>query len=529
MITPELEQILMDPEEFLGRLKILNQNNQIAYLFPFWYEQFEWLKALCSGKRYVLGLKPRQVGFTTITCAFLFWLLYTARDPLMCLQMIHDEDAMTRIAEMIRVFALTLPMELRPGLVINNAKRTRFGHNGAHFLRLLAGGRGQGRSWTANHLHATEMAKWPQGSAANRNDESGGPADEEVFASVMATMHDERRRIIIESTGNGPKGLFYKLYEQAKVDPEWAFVFVPWHRVPRYQAPVIDSKALESDLDDEEVRIRKDFDLTLEQLMWRRNKIRSERWSPIRFRREYPLTDLEPFLLAESGWFKQDRLVAMLRWATMRNQLGAPENPEQVFKAYESHRRYGFALDPAGGTGGDEASLNGMREDALQVYTWNSNKASPYEQAQHVARVSGMYGNPPVLVEANHMGSVVIREIQRIGTVQLWTTPEGKFFTSTGGTAGHSKRDVMAHARDVLDSGHTIWNDPEAIRQAQKIVEKPNGKIEGSGSSHDDRAYGNCLALWTIRKYRHESATLETERERLRNIERQMRRFEHGS
>lgn len=524
--SSEVEAIFGNPEEFISRLRILNENNAVRYLFPFWYEQVAWLQALLGGKRYILGLKPRQVGFTTVTAAFLFWIAYTSRDPILILQMMHDEDAMDRMAEMVRVFSMTMPAELRPRLAINNKKRTRLAHNNAHFFRLLAGGRGQFRSWTANHLHATEMAKWPSGSAANRGDDEGGATDEEVWNSTLAAMHDPARRIIVESTGNGPRGLFFDLYQRAKASPEWEFVFVPWSRVPRYQEPIGDPHEFADTLDDDEQRLIREFDLSLEQINWRRTKMLTEGWSKTRFRREYPLTDMEPFLLSESNWFNQERLNAMLRWIGIQGRLGEPVEEYREYKAYESHRRYGFALDPAGGTMNDEASITGLRDDALQVCSWHSNTASPYEQAQWVCRLSGLYGKPPFLIEKNHMGAVVIREVQRMGGVNLWVDEEGKFFSSTGGSAGNSKRDVMAYSREVIGGGHTICNDAETLRQAQRVVEKHNGKVEGSGKNKDDRIMAYSLALWVIRRYRYEADSLEDERERLRNIERQMRRWE---
>lgn len=497
-VARRLQEIVSDEEAFIHRLKIMGTTNRIVDLDPFLPEQEAWARTIFR-HRMSLGIKPRQVGFTTVSAAYIFYLLYTSPDPEIALSVVHELDAIERLHMMHGIFHDGLPPELQYGFSPDNLRSQRFQHNKATARRLLAGGRGQGRSWTANHLHATEMAKWPRASAADTTSEaSAGGSDEEVFASVMATVHDEGGRIIVESTGNGPHGIFYDLYEQAKEDPEWGFVFIPWTAVDRYRVPLddLDAIELEKDLDDEETDLVKNKGVTLPQIAWRRRKMRTLKMTPIRFKREYPLTDLEPFLTSESGWFDIEVLLELLAGC---EQLKG-DDPVVRFRPAEPGRRYALGVDTAGGTGGDEASITVLRDDWVEVCHWSSEFAKPPEQARMLARLAAEYGPASgsmslANIEANKYGVRVIARAEEAG-VPLWRREDGDYWW----TSQQSKRDLFDEGREWVDSRWVILKDAESIRQMTKIVEKPGGQIEPSGKSgkrriKDDRCMSKMLAI----------------------------------
>lgn len=517
-VRAAIAHIRRKPREFIRRLRIVGVDEKgrakRMRLATLWPEQVPWLEALLTC-RYILGIKPRQVGFSTITIAYFVWKVLTSTEPRLVLQMVHEIGAMTRFMRMLRVFILGLPAELRPRLKPNNLVETVIANydDDRGWNRLLAGGAGQGRSWTYTDIHATEMSKWRVGTAATANDE-GQPADEEAWTSALATIHDaEWGQVVVESTGNGARGLFYGLYSTAKVDPNWRLVFTPWSAVRRYRIALTPGEAevLHRDLDRKELKLAEDFGLDLEQLAWRRHRIRVLKGSELMFRREYPLTDLEPFLLAESGWFDQEALVVML---TFCPQLSASQERFVVWERYQEGRGYVLSLDTSGGTGRDEASLHVLRDDGTQVATWNHDRALPDEQALMVARVSNLYRRPITIIERNKFGAQVIERLPP--TVNLWKDAKGETFW----TDPSSKRQIFVHAREVMNAQRTIPRDAETIRQAQKIVEKPNGRIEGRGESHDDRIMSYVLALWALRKlWRSDSdVKLNQQKESFRRI-----------
>lgn len=519
----QLRALRADPRRAVLKLHIEDMHNALRPIGTYLPEQEAWIEALCTSQ-YVLAVKPRQLGFTTITLAFLFLKALWSRFGRKCLSMVHEESALERLQVMTRVFHDNLPVEIQPGYEKNNltvtqlAKVARDGRSipGSMLVRQLAGGRGQARSWTYNDYHATEMSKWPSGTSAKRSQE-GRSADEEAFGSAISTIHDPTASVIVESTGDGPRGLFFDLYQQAVTDPKWAFVFQKWTDVARYSERLTDpqARALEADLDSDERNLVRKFGLTLGQIAWRRTKMKTLRMTGITFRREFPLTDMEPFLLDESGWFNQEALVSLLQHVP---SLGASAETLRVFLPYDPRRKYSVGMDTSGGVGRDESVIHVLRDDLAHAAIWATNKASPAEQAHMLFRVGTMFGNPPSIVEANNHGLDVITRAQPLG-VNLWRDEDGGWFWSTGSRNGNSKRMACVHMREVIDNEWTIINDAQTIRQCQKVVERQNGNIEAT-AGHDDRFYAYALALWGTRKFwrGYEAAKLDTERDRVRRI-----------
>lgn len=529
-LVTEWEKVRDDGREFIRRLYIEDYQNRRRRLDPLWDEQVHWVDALFTSN-WVFGLKPRQVGFTTVTAAFLFWKVLTSGKARRVLQMVHEQSAMRRIAHMMRFFHRNLPPEIRPKLSPNSVLETVFSHNDGGFARLLAGGTGQARSWTYTDLHATEMSKWRRRTAANTNEE-GNSTDEETFASAMNTIHDPTASVIVESTASGPYGLHYRLYRQALKGAPWKFVFVPWNVCRRYRIEGLSEQERGELLDSlttrEERLMQPPFCLDVEQLAWRRQKILSLGSSELTFRRDFPLTHDEPWKLDEKGWFDQQILSDMLGWIEDNLDAGRPRvaGEPTFYQPFEPGRRYVLGGDTSGGVGADEAACHILRDDMVHCATWASNTTHPLEQAVQFVRMADMYserGNRClVAIEANKDGLQVIERAEALGanTYRDYTTnPKGSHFWSTGGTAGDMGRRAYSHARQVVDGEWAVVQDPETVRQLQKIVEKPNGKIEATGDEHDDRADAWVLALWAGRDiWRRQRDDVEREKDRIGTI-----------
>lgn len=517
----KLKEVWDDPDQFRSRLVIENLQNRTQMLgdgvrdpddpestglLP---EQLDMLNALRQFS-FVVAIKPRQVGFTTLTTLWFFAKTYRAKYPHRVLQTCHEPMAVKRVRKMVEVAYEGLPPELQFGMK-SNAEVTEFGHNGAAFHRALAGARGQGRSWTYNDAQFTEMGKYPKSSSARTaGDEE---ADADLFASVQATIHDPDGQVVVESTGNGPYGLFYELVSLLAEDPTLAasadgigFVFVPWSKVARYRRPV----PPDFEPTDEERALMTTFGLDLGQIAWRRWKMKTSRMTRTRFQREYPLTWNEPFRIETAGWFSSDALNALAARVPVERM-----NDKAEFRQWEPPlvgRYYFIGVDTSGGVGRDEAVIVVLRDDLVQVAQWQSRKASPTEQALMVNRIAGLYRGL-VLVENNKYGKQVNETLEKLG-VKLWMDDENRYFCTTGSNAGDSKREMMTWARDVVDGMMCEVADPGITHQLSLIVEKSLGNIEARDERHDDRAIAFCLALWCARKHIVHHRSVDPDKER---------------
>lgn len=528
-MTPELVQKWMalrdDPRRFVRRLHIQDFHNRLRPIETLLPEQVAWFEALLEHRR-VLGVKPRQGGWSTITNAFLFWKAYTSRHPRQILSMVHEDGSLRRFKQMVRLFWKHLPPELRAPLTIDNDDVIEFGHNGSAFHRLLAGGGGQARSYTFSDLYATEMGKWKMRTASNTSRERSSTQDE-TWASALATLHDPTAHIIVESTGAGPFGLYHDLYKKS-LDPKssWHLVFVPWTKFDRYQLPLSrdERRDLEQELDEEEQHLVRHFGVTLEQLAWRRLKMSDDNLSPTLFRREYPITHSEPFLADAHLWFDPKALAVMEKFARR------PKLPWEPYIPPQPGRRYLISGDTAGGTGGDESSFKVIRDDLVECASLDGNTWPPHQQAQQVARLSQLYTvqgcRPPVIIEANRFGLDVIRACEDLG-LNTWKDDDNDDFWTLGKAAGNTKRQAYVHARRIINDQLCTVTDAPTVAQLQTIVEKADGRIEAPGDSkrdppigHDDRADAFVIGLWGAHTmgWRPDRESVDTERDRIRRI-----------
>lgn len=486
---------------FVPRLQIIGRTGRVQRLAPLEPEQGKFVRAWGDGRRKICVLKPRQIGQTTITQACIFHAAYVSPDPIGILTLGHESGACARVNQMHRQFVRGLPGPLRPPLAKDNANEIVLGHNGAVLRQVMAGGRGQARSFTYQMLVATEMAFWPRGSASV----AGTDVDRDVWASALSTLHHgPHTRIVVESTGNGPSGVFYDIVRTARESKEWLFLFYPWHSFASYTIEPPEGYAPTP----EERELLQLYGLTPGQLAWRRQKLVDEGISERRFRCEYPFTWEDPFLLTESSWFDAEllnRVLARVPHAWRRNSL---DGPLRVYHRPEPGRRYFAGFDTSGGTGRDDAALVILRDDLEVVLAWSDNRSPPHMQADTATSLCGTY-NALVLTEENNYGRQVIARMEYLGA-KTWKDDKAKNFISLGGRAGQSKKMVYGFARHLINDAVACSadaklpariNDEDLLAQLLVVREDEAGAIEAPAGRHDDLADAYVFALWCGRHH----------------------------
>ena len=163
------------------------------------------------------------------------------------------------------------------------------------YLVSVATGEGAGRSATAQFLHASEAAFWPD-----------LPLQ---MASLLQTVPDiDGTEVIIESTANGYND-FFSLWRKAETgESEFLPIFLPWSLDPGYRRKVEPDFVMDS----EEKKLAELHNLDIEQIAWRRAKI-SQLGSSEYFAQEYPITPSEAFISSTFDSFIPASLVIAAR------------------------------------------------------------------------------------------------------------------------------------------------------------------------------------------------------------------------
>ena len=264
----------------------------------------------------IIILKARQMGFSTLTGAIIFWMAATASN-VRCMIVAHKEEATNNLFQMYKRFYENLPDRIKPMSQASNAQElvfdrpSRYRGNakglGSRIRCATAGGQGVGRSFTLKALHLSEVAFWP------------GDKAETLLGLLQAVPDVPGTLVIMESTANGFEE-FKKRWDDAEEaqrngDPDgYIPIFFAWFEMAEYRRAVPpDWKRTE-----EEETLAETFGLCDEQLAWRRWAIRNLCGGDLnRFRQEYPATPDEAFISTGQCVFDKD--ILMLRRKQVRD------------------------------------------------------------------------------------------------------------------------------------------------------------------------------------------------------------------
>jgi len=173
-----------------------------------------------------------------------------------------------------------------------------FTDNGSTCFARTSGNFSAGRGDTFHHLHASEIPMWQD-------------PDETLTSVLQAVPETPASSIFFESTAKGAQGAFYDAWRAAESgQSDFIPFFAPWYWDPAYViqfAGEDQRNAFARTLDHTERRLLDQHRITLEQLAWRRHKIRNAlQGSEAKFRQEFPSSATEAFLTTGSPVFNAD-------------------------------------------------------------------------------------------------------------------------------------------------------------------------------------------------------------------------------
>ena len=240
-----------------------------------------------TGRARGIILKGRQQGISTYIAAR-FYRRATLHRGVGVYILAHEQAASDNLFKMVDRFQVNNPIAPHTG--VSNVKELEFDKLDSSYVVATAGQKAGGRGRTINLFHGSEVAFW----------QSAG----EHFASSVQTVPDmPGTEILLESTGNGASGEFYERWQDASAGVgDYIPIFVPWFWQTEYSRPVgpeFELSEVPGDNGVSEKEYAKLFDLTLEQMAWRRAKV-AELRSVQLFDQEYPASPEMAFSSADA-------------------------------------------------------------------------------------------------------------------------------------------------------------------------------------------------------------------------------------
>lgn len=230
-----------------------------------------------TGKVRMIVLKARQVGISTYTAARYFEKALREYDRKVFI-LTHLAQSTDALFNIVRTFQANMPFITDT----NTLSKTSLSLADTRSEYAVGTARSQavGRGMTIQMFHGSELGFWEN-------------AEENAAAIMQAVPNVDGSEIILESTANGVGNAFHTMAMEAIHDKDSPFqlCFLPWYIHEEYTLP---TDSIEYRLDDKEIEIKRAFNLSDGQLLWRRAKIK-ELTREFLFKQEYPCTPQEAF------------------------------------------------------------------------------------------------------------------------------------------------------------------------------------------------------------------------------------------
>ena len=396
----------------------------------------------------LICLKARQMGMSTLFGGLLFKKTSTKRFVNTAVTA-HKDDPAVNLFGMYSLFYKMLPNEVRPMKKYSSKRELLFENprpdptKGGTDLGLQSrlsvftgGSEDLSRSRTIHNLHWSEVAF------------TKGAEDVHGVTLSAVPKPPAPSMVFYESTANGPSGLFHDLFwESWEGKNDWTAVFLPWHLMEEYALPVDNHFVL----DEGEVALKELYDLTDEQLAWRRYVLLNDfRGNESKFMQEYPACPEEAFQSSINAVFDLDALREMendikepIAYASIKEEglreyrSVPPKDSEGVVRGYlhvwnwpAKGTKYVMCIDAAGGgSDGDYlvCHILGLFDDRIEQVAMYTDKIHPSQFAVHCAWLGYAYNYALASPERNAHGAAVVGMLLDKGYYKMHRDESGEY------------------------------------------------------------------------------------------------------
>ena len=283
----------------------------------------------------------------------------------------HSKAATDVMFGMTRIMEQNLPVEVKPQLKYSGRRDLHWGGEdgglNSQYSLSTVGGR-EVRGSKIDYLHCSEVASWSDG------------GEDYLLGLLNCVVQGFNTEAVIESTAQGVGGVFHDMYwDAAEGNSGWESVFFPWYIYSYYSKPFESEEEKENFKKElgqdkryggeEEQNLHgisceydlgkevKKFEITLENLNWRRQCIKTQCQNDLRkFHQEFPTNARESFVTTGRGVFNTENVSKLV----LVSEKIQRERPSEGFHIpVQSWRE----------KGGEKYVIEAMDEGELQVWT----------------------------------------------------------------------------------------------------------------------------------------------------------------
>lgn len=467
----------------------------------------------------IIVLKARQIGFSTLTEGIIFKNTATKFNVNAGI-ITHKEEATTNLFNMSKRMYDNLPDDMKPSLKRSNAKELIFDNDEGTGLKskikcMTAGSSGVGRSDTFNYLHISELAFW------------GNNAKETTIGLFQAVPNLPNTMIVIESTANGFE-YFKELWDMAvKGESDFVPVFVGWNELTDYKMPYTGFE-----LTDYEKNIQRIYNLSLEQLSWRRWCIKNNcGGDEQQFKQEYPINPQEAFISSGNCVFDKEIVINRIQELSKPIKVGYFDykyddtmpagkkiydiqwvnDKNGYIEIYETPNIYKYCV------GGDTA---GEGSDWFTGHVLNAKTGKQVARLRHQMDedlyVRQMYClgyyylskdkegriSPALMCIESNFSSYPNKELVRLGYTNMFVREKEDRFSGVIDksygfkTTSVTRPVIIAELVKIVRESVDLIYDKLTLEEMLTFVRNEKGRPEAQQGAHDDLVMGLAIAYY---------------------------------
>ena len=444
----------------------------------------------------IIILKARQMGFSTETESIIFKNVVTNHNYNAGI-VAHKEDSTANLFNMSKRMLEYLPDSIKPEQKKSNAKELVFNNDKGTGLDskmkcMTAGGKGIGRSDTFTALHLSELAFWE------------GDKQDILLGLLQAVPNIPESMVIIESTANG-FDYFKELWDKAVAEENDFYpLFVGWNELKEYQMTYTGFE-----LTEDEIELQTVYNLTLEQLTWRRWCIKNNCGGDIdKFKQEYPICPDEAFLSTGQCYFDKDKVIKRIRKVVEPTKRGSflykyennqisnirfNENIKGTIKIFEEPQEgvpYVLAGDTAG-EGSDNFTAQVINNITGKQVAVLKQQYSELEYAQQVYCL-GLYYNTALIGIETNFSTYPNEKLQEWDYPNLYIREKADTYVNRYNksfgfkTTPVTRPLILGQLQEIVLEEIDNINDIDTLREMLTFIKNKVGRPEAEVGFHDD-------------------------------------------
>ena len=456
-----------------------------------------------TGKVRAIVLKARQQGISTYCTGRVYWKTYYTPYS-KSVVMAHDSATSDALFNMSKNVIKTTDERMKPEEIRSNAKEIIINspamkkEENAGYRLYTAGSPEAGRGTTPTILHASEVAFWQH--------------DAKILAGLFQGIPSEPgTEVILESTANGATGEFYRLWKTAeRGEGEYVPIFIPWFLTPEYQRPIPPTFICTK----EEKELKAKYDLTDEQINWRRIKISES--GPLKFQQEYPATPDEAFVSSGANVFNVDKLNALIaekpeaiRSFDGQSYFKDDEEGDLMIWDLPSYKdSFVIGADTSLGVGQDYCSAVVLNTENKVVGLYRNNRIDPSKFGELLFYLGRYFNNAFLAVESNSMGIATLQQLDSMDYVNLYKQTKIANVSNEEGerlgfrTTQATKPVIIGNLKRAIEDEDLHIPSQEMIQELKDYIALETGKTEAAPGCNDDTVIALAIAHEVLRTHR---------------------------